>query len=226
MFVALQRKNPGLRLFEVSVPEFARYGRVLHGLEAAQAMAFARQNSLPGGRVVYEPSLAGLEADQAFVQAVSRQVYAAMPVQVGRCCGRNLQLNALEYHKGTEVLVAVTDLVLLLGRVDDIQWGSQVTYDTSGIEAFVVPQHTMVELYPWSLHFAPCHVHERTGFCALIVLPQGTNGPLGFVPDKGGESALCFGRNKWLIAHPEATALVQQGAYVGLTGDNLVVQAL
>jgi len=224
--VALQKKNPDFEVLAATAPRFARYGRILEGLAPKEAVAFARGNALPGERVIYEPSVAGLEADEEFVRAVSQQVYGGMVVQVGWCYGRNLQLNGLEYHKGIEVLVAVTDPVLLLGHFEDLDWGERITYDTAQVEAFFLPQGTVVELYPWCLHFAPCHVCEEAGFCALIVLPQGTNLPLDFEPQREGESALLFARNKWLIVHPEAEALVQQGAYVGLVGENRRLRAL
>lgn len=224
--VALRKKNPELGIVAVTGPRFARYGRVLEGLVAEEAVAFAQENVIPGNGVTYEPSIAGLEADELFVRAASQQVYGGMPVQVGWCYGRSLQLNGLEYHKGTEVLVAVTDLVLLLGRFEDAVWGKRVTYDASLVEGFFVPQDTAVELYPWCLHFAPCHVHRETGFCALIVLPRGTNLPLDFEPQREGESALLSARNKWLIVHPEAKALVHGGAYVGIEGKNPQLQAI
>ena len=123
------------------------------------------------------------------------------------------------------MLVAVTDLLLLLGRFEDLVWEERITYDTARVEAFFAPQNSVVELYPWCLHFAPCHAYEEAGFCALIALPRGTNLPLDFEPQKEGESALLFARNKWLIVHPEAEALVQQGAYVGLEGENPRLQA-
>lgn len=224
--IALQEKNREIDILPVTAPRFSQYGRVLERLVADEAVAFARENALPGDGVVYEPSVAGLEADEPFVQRVGQQVYGGMAVQVGWCYGRNLQLNGLEYHKGTEVLVAVTDTLLLLGRFEDLVWGQHVTYDTARVEAFFLPQGSIVELCPWCLHFAPCHVHEETGFCALIILPRGTNLPLDFEPQREGESALLFARNKWLIVHPEAEALVQQGAYVGLVGENLRLRAL
>ncbi|MEA3345066.1 MAG: DUF4867 family protein [Chloroflexota bacterium] len=223
---ALQKENQDLGILAVTDHRFARYGRILEGFSAEKATAFARENALPGEESVYEPSIAGLEADEEFVWAVSQQVYGGMPVQVGWCYGRNLQLNGLEYHKGPEVIVAVTDLALLLGGIEDLEWGEHITYDASQVEAFFVPQSTIVELHPWCLHFAPCHIHEDTGFRALIVLPQDTNLPLDFEPREAGEPALLFARNKWLIIHPEAEALVQQGAYVGIEGANPSLQAL
>jgi len=223
---ALQDKNRDFEVLAVTAPRFARYGRVLEGLATEGGVAFARENARPGEGVTYEPSIAGLEADEAFVRAVSQRVYGGMPVQVGWCYGRNLQLNGLEYHKGTEVLVGATDLLLLLGHFEDLAWGERITYDAAQVEAFFLPHGSVVELYPWCLHFAPCHVHEETGFCALIVLPRGTNLALDFELQREGDSALLFGRNKWLIVHPEAEALVQQGAYVGIKGENLTLKSL
>ncbi len=223
---ALQSKNRDVEILAVTTPHFARYGRLLEGLTPEAAVAFAREHALPGEGTVYEPSVAGLEADEEFVAAVSQRVYGGMPVQVGWCYGRNLQLGGLEYHKGTEVLVAVTDVVLLLGCFDDLVWAEHVTYDTVQVEAFFLPHGSAVELYPWCLHFAPCHAHEETGFCALITLPKGTNLPLDFEPQREGESELLFALNKWLIVHPEMEALVQRGAYAGLEGENPRLQAL
>jgi len=141
---ALESKNSDMDILAVTASEFARYGRPLEGLTARTAVAFARENALPGASTVYEPGVAGLEADEEFVAAVSQQVYGGMPVQVGWCYGRNLQLGGLEYHKGTEVLVAVTDVILLLGHFDGLVWGERITYDTAQVEAFFLPQGSVV----------------------------------------------------------------------------------
>ena len=48
------------------------------------------------------------------------------------------------------------------------------TYDTSLVEAFLVPKGTAVEVYATTLHYAPCGV-GGAGFKVVIVLPKGTN---------------------------------------------------
>lgn len=58
----------------------------------------------------------------------------------------------MEYHKGNEVLVAVTDLLLILGRLQDVK---DFTYESSKAVAFYVPTNTAVELYSTTLHYAP-----------------------------------------------------------------------
>ena len=57
----------------------------------------------------------------------------------------------------------------------------------------------------------------------LIVLPDNTNTPFR----TGGVNTmdkLLWMRNKWLIAHPEASEAAE-GAVVGLTGENIDIAA-
>jgi hypothetical protein len=223
---SLRKANPDLPIHDVTSPEFARYGRVVSGLGGEQASAYAREHALPGEGIVYEPAVAGLEADAAFREAVSLAVYGGMPVQVGWCYGRGSLLNGLEYHKGSEVIGAVTDIVLLLGRVEDITWEPEPRYDTVRIEAFFVPAGGMVELYAGCLHYAPIQVSQGLGFAALIVLPAQTNSALERQAPSAGESRLLFARNKWLIVHPEDAGDIRAGAFVGLKGKNIQVASL
>ena len=74
--------------------------------------------------------------------------------KIGYCNGDNHKLNALEYHRSSELDIAQTDLILLLGMQQDIENGD--IYDTSKVEAFLVPAGTGVELYATTLRYAPC----------------------------------------------------------------------
>lgn len=222
----LQQINPDLAIKPVSDPGFARYGRVVNGLGGDLALTYARRQAAPGSGVVYEPAVPGLEADAALAETASRIVYGGMPVQIGWCYGRNDRLNGLEYHKGVEVIVPVTDVVLLLGRVDDIQWNSEPSYDTSLVEAFYAPAGSSVELSANCLHYAPVHTSDKEGFVTLIILPRRTNTALDAPVAQQGENRLLFARNKWLLVHPEDAGDVQAGAFVGLRGVNIRVKTL
>jgi hypothetical protein len=215
----IQKYNPTVNVLPVSHPAFNRFGRLLSGPITA-AVAYARAHALPGSEVVYEPANAGLEADQALMTWLTDVVYGGMPVQLGWCYGRNTRLDGLEYHKGNEVLIAVTDVIVLVGHFDDLQWEPAPSFDSSQAKAFYVPQGSVVEFYSTCLHFAPIQVSAKTGFCTLIALPRSTNTGLEAVYPKTGEAALLFARNKWLIVHPEARSLVDAGAYVGIKGEN------
>ena len=218
----IQKYNPTVDILPVSNPAFARFGRLLSGPIAA-ACAYARAHVLPGSGVVYEPAIAGLEADEALMAWLTDAVYGGMPAQLGWCYGHNNRLDGLEYHKGNEVLIAVTDVVLLVGHFDDLQWEPAPAYDSSLVRAFYAPQGSVVEFYASCLHFAPIQVSSKMGFCTLIALPRGTNTNIATVPAKIGEAALLFARNKWLIVHPEAYELENSGAYVGIKGENTCI---
>ena len=59
---------------------------------------------------------------------LSDGIYGQMGIQLGYCNGHNKKLNALEYHRDSEVNLAVTDLVLLLGRQQDIEEDFTMTH--------------------------------------------------------------------------------------------------
>ena len=126
-------------------------------------------------------------------------------------------MNAVEYHRNSEVNVAAADLVLLIGEQKDIE--DDFTYDTAKIEAFLVPAGTAVEVYATTLHYAPCNVNE-SGFQCVVVLPKGTNTELNFQPGNPGEDVLITAKNKWLIAHEEAGI---EGVFCGLKGENITI---
>lgn len=166
--------------------------------------------------VIYVPGADELETLPAAGELKER-AYGGLPIQVGYCNGNNKRLNAVEYHRSSEIDIAQTDLILLLGRQQDIE--ADYTYDTAKIEAFYMPAGTAVELYATTLHYAPCTA-KGDGFRCAIVLPAGTNLELDFEPSAEGEDRLITAKNKWLIAHEEAQIA---GAFCGLKGENITL---
>ena len=144
--------------------------------------------------------------------------FGGLPIQIGYCNGDNRKLNGLEYHRSYEINIAVNNLVLLLGREQDIE--ADDTYDTSRVEAFFVPAGTVIEVYATTLHYAPCTAEGENGFRCVVVLPKGTNTELDFAAGAEGEDRLLAAKNKWLIAHEEAGIV---GAFCGLKGENVTV---
>ena len=141
-----------------------------------------------------------------------------MPIQIGYCNGRNSTYNGFEYHKGSEINVAVTDFMLVLGHTWLI--AKDGTYKVEDATVFFVPKGTAIEMFQTTLHLSPCKVTDE-GFKGVVVLPKGTNTPLDKKPeDKTGENKLLLQRNKWVIAHPEREPLIKQGAFPGLIGEN------
>ena len=166
--------------------------------------------------VVYVPSVETLGSPAGSTGCEPQRI--RRPAGPDRLLQRdNSRLNALEYHRSSEIDIAATDLILLLGCQQDIE--ADDTYDTSKVEAFFVPAGTAVELYATTLHYAPCSV-KANGFRCVIVLPKGTNEELPFKPAEEGENRLLTAVNKWLIAHEEAGI---DGAFCGLRGENITV---
>ena len=209
-----------IKIHSVSDPEFRRYGRTVKGFDLTELLKALRETPLPEDGTVYVPSDAKLEKTYAF-PALRDAEFGGLPIQIGYCNGVNHKLNALEYHRSSEVNVAVDDMILLLGSLQDVG-PEDYTYDTSLVEAFFVPAGTMVEMYATTLHFAPCST-EKGGFRNAVVLPRGTNEALKTAPRKNGEEKLLFAANKWMIAHKDS-GLQKDGAFVGLKGENITLE--
>ena len=205
----------GMTVKKVTDPAFKAYGRVITGYDFSGLLKAMEQTPLPED-VIYIPSLPEMEALPA-AKELENGIYGQMPIQIGCCNGHNKKLNAVEYHRDSEVDIAVDDLILILGK-QDIE--EDHTYDTSRMEAFLVPAGTAVEVYATTLHYAPCHVKDE-GFRCVIVLPRDTNLDMEPVEVKDPEDRLLFARNKWLIGHAQGG--LPEGAFIGLKGENLSV---
>ena len=153
---------------------------------------------------------------------VSEHLYGGMPVQMGWCNGRNTKLNCLEYHRDSEFNLGTEDFILLLARQEEIESGM---LDTGKVKAFRVPAGVLVEVYATTLHYAPCHTDPAKGFRVLVALPAGTNTEKPDIRPLTEEDKLLRACNKWLLAHPDS-AEAADGAYVGLTGENIDIADL
>ena len=204
-----------MKIQKVTDPAFRKYGQVLEGYDFTGLIKEMKHTPVPED-IIYVPSVEELEALD-IMKDLQNKGYGGLPVQIGYCNGHNKKLNAVEYHRNSEINVAVTDLVLLIGHQQDIK--QDHTYDTSKIEAFLVPAGTGIEVYATTLHYAPCHVNEG-GFQCVVVLPKGTNTDLTFQTEKTGEDSLMTAKNKWLIAHEDAKIA---GAFNGLKGENITI---
>ena len=206
-----------MEIKKVTDDAFSAYGKVLEGYDFSELLEVMKDTPLPEDEVVYVQGIKAME-EATVSERLKKSAYGGLPIQVGYCNGHNLKLNALEYHRSSEVDIAASDLILLLGRQQDIQ--EDYTYDTAKVEGFFVPAKTAVELYATTLHYAPCQASEA-GFRCVIVLPEGTNHELDFSVASEGEEKLMTAKNKWLIAHEDAKI---GGAFCGLKGENISLE--
>ena len=205
-----------MKIESVYSPAFRGYGQVLTGYDTEKLLWAMEAIPLPKEGTAYEPSIAALEGCDIF-RRFQDHAYGGMPVQIGMCWGRNTKLNCLEYHRDSEVNIGAGDFILLLARQDQIENG---VLDTADVCAFRVPAGVAVEVYATTLHYAPCHVDKNEGFRVAVVLPKGTNEAKPSIVPVNDEDRRLQARNKWLLAHKESIE-ASQGAYVGLSGENI-----
>lgn len=203
-----------MEIKKVTDPAFKTYGKVVTGYDCEEIIKVMGETPVPED-VVYVASYPELEALKA-VKQMEKNLYGQMPIQAGYCNGHNRKMNAMEYHRNSEINVACTDLVLMLGRQQDIE--EDGTYDTGQAEFFLVPAGTVIEVYATTLHYAPCHVNPE-GFRCVVILPRGTNTDMEPVEEIFAEDQMLFAKNKWLIGHEEGG--LPENAFIGLKGVNL-----
>ncbi len=211
-----------MRIYSVYDEEFNKYGKVVRNVDFSELIEALKKTPVSEG-VAYEPSVEALESTPA-MEACTSVYYGEMPIQIGFCNGHNSLLNAVEYHRSSEINVAATDAILLLGLEQDVE--ADFTYDTGKMKAFLLPAGTAAELYATTLHYAPCGVNGE-GFQVAIILPKGTNYPLNKPHVRAAdtenlnEDMLLAATNKWLIGHAEGG--LNADAFIGLKGKNLNV---
>jgi len=210
-------------IYSVKEDAFSVYGQVLSGYDFKTLCDVAiKETECPVEGTAY---VAGCPAFEALPVAkeLEARIYGEMEIQMGYCNGQNSLLNGLEYHRGSEVLVAASPLVLLLATMTDMK--NEYALDSKCMKAFYVEAGEAVELYATTLHFAPCRAVKQ-GFRSVIVLPKGTNMPLkDGKPATGGEDRLLTMKNKWLLAHPDS-GMDKYGAFMGISGENIEISPI
>ena len=203
-----------MHIYSINDEAFKKYGKVIPSPYYNVLKRAAEELSLPEGATAYKASEEVLESAEV-VDYYSR-LFGGLNVQIGYCRGENHLMNALEWHKSSEVHCALEDMILLLGDKREMEKG---VFDTKNIKAFLVKKGESVEIYQTTLHFCPSMPDNKV-FKNVVILPRGTNTPLTVdVEDKK-----LIARNKWLVCHPECKKHVGLGRVIGLIGENIVVK--
>lgn len=211
----LQGKNPELKLYEIDDVAFLEYGRRITGIDVTEIIKAGKNITFPKEGSVYEASTLAFE-QLAISEWIQKNCYGELPTQVGYCYGHSNHLNGWEWHTSSEINIAVTDMVLILGKLQDYQNG---TIDSSTAKAFLLHEGDIVEVYATSLHFCPCEV-DNNGFGCVVALPKDTNVPL----EEKAENPLLFRKNKWILAHEKNEGLIARGVVPGITGPNYEIK--
>lgn len=202
----LQKQNPHLSILDIKGDEFKSYGRVIDWVDLSEVMQYCAKAEIPKDGNQYEASIQDLE-DITAIQDLSQTVYGGLDVQAGTCIGHNKELNGVEYHQGSETIIAIKDCILILGKRQDMVGD---TYDGSLTECFYMKKGEVVEIYDTSLHYTPCKTEDY--FFTIVLLLKGTNGPI----EK--QQGILMKKNKWFITHSSMKTKVDEGNYPGLSG--------
>lgn len=215
MLNLLKQKNSNINFFSVESEEFKKYGRVIEDIDTGEIVKTAKKIELPKNGSLYKPSVEDFEFLN-IANKIENEYFGSLPAQIGYCWGHNNFLNATEWHTSSEINIAITPLVLILGHIWDIKDGK---IDSSKFKAFYLPAGTVVEVYATSLHFCPCEV-DKNGFGCVVCLPAGTNTELTI----NNNDPLLFRKNKWMVAHVENEKLKNKGVVAGITGTNYEIK--
>jgi len=220
MISKLNEENIDLQIKSITDKSFEKYGKILNTNLFMDAISFLNSLDVPTDGNKY------IAHDEEFLNSLDNtkvydDIFGYAKLQFGYVNGNNEYLNALEYHKSSEINIASTPFVLFLGDYKDIQNNE---YHSSKLEAFYVPENTVIEMNPGVLHFSPCKVGDE-GFKCGVILPYGTNQE--FVTNSyelPKENQLLFKTNKWLMTHYENENLISKNAYPGLLGVNYKIK--
>ena len=214
MLEKLKKLNPTLALYDVTDPAFAAYGRIVE-MDTAEILRVADAMDRPTDGAAYLPSVPAFEA-LPIHKEIRERIFGTLPTQTGYCHGRNRSLDATEWHHSSELNVAVTPIVLILGKRKDFKNG---VMDSADMKAFFLPRGIAVEVYGDSTHYCAIQVSDE-GFGAVVALPKETNTPLS----SPVSDPLMTAKNKWIVTHPDAKKLVDKGIVVGISGENYAVK--
>ncbi len=231
-------KNQLIELIPVDDERFKEYGRIVDGFDMEPVLQWMQENvTIPEG-LNYVPR------EEAFMEMpIARDLeyrfFGGLSTNLGWVAGHGTDLNALEYHKCSEVNLGLYDFVLFLGRRTELD--EEGMLDTDLIKAFYVPEGVMIEMYAGTMHYAPRSYDLNRGYCVFAACLAGTNGDLpardllkanlpgDSCADAQGQVTLedrhLAGVNKWLFAHPESGEVLNDNAPIGLKGVNLDLAA-
>lgn len=219
----LQKLNPEYQILSVDDPKFGEFGVIYHQYDQDFEMIerLMKQVEIPETGSSYVTSFKDLENLPVIAQ-MSRDVYAGMPTQAGQTVGHVDSFSAIEYHTCSELNIMMDDVVMVLGRRQELdQHGNFDPNQTGSI--FFVPKGTVIEIYNDTLHYAPIEV-TKAGFKVIVILERGTNEelPSDFVTT----NKRIVKQGKFQVVHASRTDKIQAGAEVGVIGKLIKLKSL
>ncbi|QQP70063.1 DUF4867 family protein [Carnobacterium sp. CS13] len=214
-------ENKQYKIYNVTDPEFKVFGNLLSGYDLTEIQKYAKENiKIPKEGNIYRPSNAELENFEV-IKEIESDVYAGLPIEAGECAGQNSSFSAFEFHQGSEVNIVLTDIIMVLGKREQIINGYFNAQEDA--ELFFVPAGSIVEMYSTTLHYSPCKVDEN-GFEIIVILIKGSNESLKSNFKSRNNQVVKM--NKFQMVHKSRKDKIEQGIKVGLSGELIKINPI
>ncbi|HEX2937317.1 MAG TPA: DUF4867 family protein [Ruminiclostridium sp.] len=169
----LQESNKHLIIYGTDSEKFKNYGRILTGYNTSEIENYISSSfKVPETGSTYVPRIEGL-CEIPVIQELFKDVYGGLEAQAGVCAGKNKVFNGIEFHQGSETVIAVTDCVLFVGKKTDMDGK---TFNGELAECFFAKKGQVIEMFDTTLHYSPCNTGDY--FITVVILLNGTNTPL------------------------------------------------
>lgn len=210
----IQACNPEYEFYTTQSTQFQEFGRVL-AYDANSWIQYANTAyPLPDKKASYFPDGEDLH-NFSLIDAIQQDIFGHLAIQTGIVQGKNEYLTGIEFHQGSEVNIALTDCILVVGRRQDM---IGVNYDGGLTKKFYLHKGEVVEIYASTLHYTPIQATSE-GFSLGVILLEGTNTDIGPT-----SQTMLTKKNKWYITHASQTEKVKAGCIAGLQGELLHIK--
>jgi hypothetical protein len=212
----LRKLNRHIKIKGISNLSFKKYGKIVTGYDFTDMIKYMEKWSpIPEEGCIRIPSVEALE-ELSVSKNIQDYFYGELPIQIGYFNGVNSKLNCLEFHKSNEIILALTDIIIFLGKVQDI---SDNYYELKRAEAFFVPEGVAIEIYSSTMHSIPCRM-QANGFRCILICLRGSDTSLRLQNDNKG---LLCGRNKWILVNSQSKYKYDKDMKPGLIGEDIEI---
>lgn len=209
-------KNPDYQIKTINDAAFAKYGKIWNNFVLDDVLTIMNKKEIPFNSNIYITNDDELN-DLKVISQIKNDIFAGIDIQTGPCMGHNNSFSAIEYHNGSEVNIACTDIIMVLGQRQDLEQHHNFDPHTQA-DIFYIPKNTVFEMYNTTLHYSPIEI-TPDGFKVVVILPLGTNEELSV--SFQSNNPYIVKQNKFQVVHPSRIDKISQGIQIGLVGDLL-----
>lgn len=214
-------KNSNLNIMDINDSSFKKYGIVYSAYNLEEINQYMNILDIPDENI-YIPKNLNVEK-MNIIHEIRDYIFGGMEVSAGECMGHCGALSAIEYHQGSEVSIAFTDIIMVLGKRQDL---NNAEYNAEKYaEIFYVPKGTIIEIFSDTLHYSPIDV-EKKGFKTIVVVLNGTNTANSLDLQVSNTNTMLIKKNKFQIVHKSRIDKIRLGVSPGLIGSLITVNPI